>query len=98
VTLSEFDKLDDKLVLGARWIVEELDKRNTNVYVTLAKLAMWIVAAVLTVVLTTSLIVWDLSLAVQTSQVIVMLAVSVLGFHEYKGSRILHVIRNWKNT
>lgn len=109
MTNSELDKLDDKLVVGAKWIVAELDRRNVSVYVTLAKAALWSVGFLLTFIMLRSLYsaygVWtatgmypdaQLNVVVQSSQVLVLLAVSVLGFHKYEGSRVLHILRNLK--
>jgi hypothetical protein len=88
----------DKAVVVANKVVAELDKRDTNVYVTLAKAALWLVALLMAAVVLHCISTGNWQTLTQACQVIVMLAVSVLGFHEYKGSRVLHILRNLKST
>lgn len=68
-----------------------------NAYVSLAKVALWAVGVVITIVGTTALCSGNYAVAVSACQVMVMLAVSVLGFHEYKGSRVFHLVRHWND-
>lgn len=86
----------DKIIAAANKIVAELDERNVSVYVTLAKAALWAVGVLMTIATVVAISQGNWSVLAQASQVLVMLAVSVLGFHEYKGSRVLHILRNWR--
>ena len=94
-------------VEAANNLVAELDKCNVNVYITLAKAALWIVAAVLlmlviagvTVLARDGFTVYAIEIAgvvVQACQVAAVVAITVLGWHGYKGSRVLHILRNWE--
>ena len=90
-------------VEAANKIVAELDKCNVNVYITLAKAALWIVAGVLLMLVVAGVAllsrygfdVGTASVVVQACQVAVVVAITVLGWHGYKGSRVLHILRNW---
>lgn len=95
--MIRFDQIDDVAVGAANKLVEALDKRDISGYVTLAKAALWLAGIASLAALVSACIQRDLGVVCQAAQVLVMLAVSVLGFHHYQGSRILHIIRHWND-
>jgi len=105
-------KIDSTAVRAANKVVAAMDKRNINGYVTLAKAALWITAWVFLFVLIASLRrFWTAEyegrgwyydsqaagVVVSSAQGLMALAIAVLGFHSYKGHRLLHVIRHWRD-
>jgi hypothetical protein len=105
-------KLDDIAVKAANDLVKVLDNRGVNAYVTLAKAALWTVAGVLTIVMLVAWWrfcgagyeghgwYFDSQAAgvvVSSAQGLMALALAVLSLHEYRGSRILHVLRHWRD-
>ena len=110
--LFKLTQIDDAAVKAANTIVDALEKRQISPYITLAKAALWVVAIVLVVVLMVSLHrfahanydgrgwYFDSQAAgvvVHSAQGLMALALAVLGLHQYRGSRILHVLRHLKD-
>jgi hypothetical protein len=91
-------KFGSTAVNAAQRLVAELDKRNTNAYVSLAKVGLWLAGICIVSMIVVGLVSADRSLVVQSAQALIFLCATVLGFHQYQGSRILHVLRNWNNT
>lgn len=81
----------------ANRFVSELDKRNVSVYVSLAKAALWLVAVLMVVIIVNEISYGRLARVdhvIGASQVLTLVAVTVLGWHGYKGSRVLHILRH----
>lgn len=85
----------------ANSFVDELDQRNISLYISLSKLCLWITSTVLLLVVSTcSFIVVlegdtdQISNIVGAAQALTVIALSVLGFHNYNGSRALHLLRH----
>lgn len=89
--------LGSTAVNAAQKFVAEMDKRNTNAYVSLAKLGLWLAGVCICAMIVEAIISADRPLVVQGAQALIFLCATVLGFHKYEGSRILHVLRNWNN-
>jgi len=80
-------------------------EHDTSVYVTLAKAVLWIVSVALVGVVLgcTALVVFakdagQISNVVGASQALVVISLSVLGFHNYKGSHLFHVLRSFQTA
>ena len=110
--MIQLNQIDDVAVKTANKLVEALEKREISPYITLAKAALWVVAIVLTVVLVIALARFATAnyqgcgwffdsqaagVVVHSAQGLMALALSVLGLHQYRGSRILHVLRHWND-
>lgn len=86
----------DQIVGLSQKLVDALDKRDTNAYVSLAKIGLWAVTAVLITVTIVAAIRQELGVVVQAVQALAFVAITVLGYHGYKGGQILHVLRHLK--
>jgi hypothetical protein len=91
----------DPLATQARAAADYLERRNISLYVSVAKLGLWLTSLVLLlVVVTCSFIVvlegdaTQISNVVGAAQALTVIALSVLGFHGYQGSRALHILRH----
>lgn len=90
---------------AAHTIVDAMERRKINMYITLAKLGLWLTSAVLLLVITgcSILVVFtgdveQISNVVGATQALVVVALSVLGFHNYQGSQMFHVLRHWNDV
>ena len=93
----------DKL---ANKVVDELDSRQINVYITLAKYGLWFIAVMLVCIVLSSVLaacsgnpldasrIQIIGVVVQACQVGAMICITILGWHGYRGSRVFHVLRN----
>lgn len=99
-------KPSEHLIEAANKFVAEFDKRDTNIYVSLAKMGLWLVSCVLVAVIIACVYrcvyYWGyntaiLTVIVEASQVLVVIAVTVMGWHGYRGSRIFHLLRHWND-
>lgn len=86
----------------AQEVVDALDKRKINPYVSLAKGVLWLVGVVLVCVVVgcavATAIKCDASQIgniVGASQALCVIALSVMGWHSYKGSQVLYALRHW---
>lgn len=102
--------IDDVAVKAANRLVKALDERGVNVYVTMAKAALWVVAILLTIVMCVAG--WRFcgagyeghgwyfdsqaaGVVVSSAQGLMALAIAVLGLQQYNGHRVLHILRHW---
>jgi len=80
-----------------------IESHNAVAYVVLAKGALWLVSATLFgMVLGGDWLVshGDTAVAlavVQACQALAFIAITVLGYHGYKGHRLLHELRHWSD-
>lgn len=78
-------------------------KPHVYAYIVLAKAGLWLTSAVLVLVVVLSLLrllasgvtTDQLSVIVAACQVLSLVAVTVLGYHGYKGGHMLHTLRHW---
>lgn len=84
-------------------VVEKVDGKDGRVYIALAKAGLWTCSATLS-----SIIVMGVKKTlhgdpamignvVQACQVLSMIAITVLGYHHYDGTRIFHALRHWND-
>ncbi len=84
-------------------IVEKVDGKDGRVYIALAKTGLWTCSATLSAVIVMGVkktLAGDPAMignVVQACQVLSMIAITVLGYHGYKGTRIFHALRHWND-
>lgn len=95
------------MIERAKQLVADADRRSTNVYTSLAKAALWLASIILVWIVVTLSVhcveyggycTANLSIIVEACQVLVVLSVTVMGWHGYKGSRIFHLLRHWNDS
>lgn len=86
----------------AQTLIGELDKRNINPFVSLAKLGLCVAAFLccFVLMLCSMLVVLNSRLdqipnIVGAAQALVVICLSVMAWHGYKGSQALYLIRHW---
>lgn len=86
---------------AAQKFVHVLEGEHGRVYVGLAKTGLWMCSLTLTFVIVGGLIAAargnteTIGNVVQACQVLAMVAIAVLGYHGYSGTRIFHALRHW---
>jgi cytochrome b subunit of formate dehydrogenase len=81
-------------------LVHTIEGENGRVYVTLAKLGLWMCSVCLTLIIIGGIRMMisgdtdTIGNVVQACQVLAMIAISVLGYHGYSGTRIFHALRH----
>lgn len=94
--------LQGKIVADANKVVEELDRRNINIFISLAKIGLALVAFILVgtissgihVALVQGFHIGIMSVVVQACQALAFISITILGYHQYRGSRILYLLRH----
>lgn len=94
--------LPGKITADANRIVEELDRRNINIFISLAKIGLALVAFILIgtissgihVALIQGFHIGIMSVVVQACQALAFISITVLGYHGYRGSRVLYLARH----
>ena len=86
---------------AAMKFVTVLEGEHGRVYVGLAKFGLWMCSVTLVLVIVGGLIAAvagntdTIGNVVQACQVLAMVALAVLGYHGYSGTRIFHALRHW---
>jgi len=86
---------------AATKFVSVLEGEHGRVYVCLAKLGLWMTSLTLVFVIVGGVIAAaagntdTIGNVVQACQVLAMVAIAVLGYHGYSGTRIFHALRHW---
>lgn len=89
--------------IAATNFVSMIEGEHGRVYVALAKLGLWVCSLTLAFVIIGGVIAaargsdGAIGNVVQACQVLSMIAIAVLGYHGYSGTRILHFLRHWKD-
>ena len=81
----------------AQQIIDELDKRNINPFVSMAKIALVLASLVFVSVIVFGFVSLDKELVgnmVGAAQGLTVIALSVMAWHGYKGSQALYLIRH----
>jgi len=84
-------------------IKELIESHNAVAYVMLSKIALWLVAATLVGIVIGGVIATihgntQITLAVvQACQALSFISITVLGYHGYKGHRLFHELRHWRD-
>ncbi len=84
-------------------VVDKIEGPAGRIYTGLAKAGLWTAATTLSAVIVRSIngaIAGDTAAignVIQACQVMSMIAITVLGYHGYKGTRIFHNLRHWND-
>jgi hypothetical protein len=89
----------------AQQLIAELDKRNINPFVSLAKAGLFFVSGVCLFIISlcSMFLFFDSRLdmipnIVGAAQALTVICLSVMAWHGYKGSQALYLLRHWKDS
>lgn len=93
--------IPDKASRAAQKLVDELEQRDINPYISLAKLALWVSSLVYVTVIVFAVVqaiahrdASQVGNAVGAAQAMTVIALSIMGWHGYRGSQAFYLLRH----